>query len=83
MIEVPNEIINNNDLYSTIHSLKSVIQKGKPNPFYPILLKTNHNSKTSTYMLDRKFWVNVEDSLIKNIENLSPNVIKAEVVKIQ
>ena len=77
-IEINNEIPDK-DIYTYTHSLRNILQKEKPDPFCPIMLKTNHKNKRSTYILDRRLWIDPHENLITNITRLSPH-IKAEVV---
>ena len=90
-IDVTDKIVNDKDIYTNIHSLRSVLQKEKQSPFYPILLNVKTNNKISSYLLDRKYWVEPQDSLFTNassqlpgfkIEILTPFKSKDEVLAV-
>lgn len=77
-IEIPNEI-SSSEIYTTVHTLRNILQKEKTNPFCPIVLKAKQNNKIKTYVLERKLWVEPQESLVNNIRRLSPD-IKVEVI---
>lgn len=79
-IEVPETVWENGDLYTNIHSLRNILQKEKPSTFSPILLKTSHKGKTNSFVLDRRLWIEPQESLIKKITDLHPN-IKVEIIQ--
>jgi DNA polymerase-3 subunit alpha len=73
-IELDEKITNDKEIYTNIHFLRSLLQKEKPNAFYPVLLTANKNNKKSSFLLDRRFWVKPNDDLVNNISKLSPNI---------
>ena len=79
LIKIPEKVSLNNDTYTTIHSLRSILQKEKPNQFCPIFIETTKENKTTRLMLDRKLWVEPGENLIKNISNMMPE-IKVEIL---
>ncbi len=72
-ISMPDEIIKNNDIYTTIHSVRGLLQKQKQNPFFPAIIQINGNEKR-TYILDKKYWSEPDDNLIKNLSKVLQNV---------
>ena len=80
-IELPSEIAADNNIYTNIHSLRNILQHEKPNPFCPVILKANKNHINSTYLLDRKLWVEPQESFIRNIEKLFPST-KVELISV-
>lgn len=72
-IQIPEEIIKTNDIYTTIHSIRNILQKQKQNPFYPAIIQTKGKEKR-TYTLDRKYWSEPDETLVKNLSKLSPNI---------
>ncbi|MBI2996028.1 MAG: DNA polymerase III subunit alpha [Candidatus Melainabacteria bacterium] len=69
-IEITSDTTKNSDAYTTIHSLRSTLQKEKPNPLYPVLIKIKENNKT--FVLDHKFWTQPQESLTTSITKLFP-----------
>lgn len=72
-IQLPEEITSNQDTYTIIHSIRSILQKQKQNSFYPAVIQTKDKAKR-TYILDRKYWSEPDDNLIKNLSSLSSNI---------
>ena len=72
-IQLPEEIVKNNDAYTTIHSVRSILQKQKQNSFYPAIIQTKDKEKR-TYILDRKYWSEPDENLIKNLSQLSQDI---------
>ncbi len=72
-VQIPEEIIKTNDVYTTIHSIRNILQKQKQNPFYPAIIQTKDKEKR-TYILDRKYWSEPDENLIKNLSKLSPDI---------
>lgn len=72
-IQIPEEIIKTNDIYTTIHSIRNILQKQKQNSFYPAIIQIK-DKEQRTYTLDRKYWSEPDESLIKNLSKLSPNI---------
>ena len=67
-------MLDKNNFYTSIHSLRSVIQKEKLNSFNPIILKSINNGNSKSYILDRKLWIEPSDNFINNIKKISPNL---------
>ena len=73
-MEIPESIKNNGDIYTTIHSLKGILQKEKPSNFCPIYINVNQENKANSFILERKFWVEPTDGLLRNISQLFPDL---------
>jgi DNA polymerase-3 subunit alpha len=74
VIETNEDMLDKNNFYTSIHSLRSVIQKEKLNSFNPIILKSINNGNSKSYILDRKLWIEPSDNFINNIKKISPNL---------
>ena len=77
-IELPDELTKNNDIYTTIHSLRGILQQEKESPFYPIVLIQSQNNK-DTYLIDKRFWVEPTKNLLDNINKVFPK-LKLQVI---
>lgn len=73
-IELDEQITTDKEIYTNIHYLRSLLQKEKPNPFYPIIISTNKNNIKTSFLLDKRFWVKPHDALVNNISQLSANI---------
>ena len=74
VIETNEDMLDKNNSYTDIHSLRSVLQKEKPNPFHPVILKAKNNGNSKSYILDRKLWIEPGDNFINNIKKISPHI---------
>ncbi len=74
VIETNEDMLDKNNSYTSIHSLRSILQKEKPNPFHPVILKAKNNGNSKNYILDRKLWVEPGEDFINNIKKISPNI---------
>lgn len=74
-IKFPEDICISNDLYTNLHALRNILQKEKPNSFTPIVLNTKRNGKTNSFVLDRRLWIEPQESLIKNIKKIHQDII--------
>ena len=74
-IELQQKENTNNDIYTLIHSLRTILQNEKQNPFLPAMLNVMQNAKIKTsYVLDRKLWTDANENSVANILKLSPNL---------
>ncbi len=79
LIEFPQEIVNDKDIYTKIHSLRNILQKEKQNPFNPIMISVKNGKQKNTYLLDRKLWVEPNDILVKEISKVLPD-LKVQII---
>lgn len=79
-IEMSDRVIMDMEIYTKIHSLRTLLQQEKQNPFYPIVIIAKNGIKNKTYILDRKFWIEPKENLIKNIAKLYPD-FKVQIFK--
>lgn len=69
-IEISENEIDKNNIYTYIYSLKQLLLKEKTSLMCPVIISLKNNSKTKKFLLDRKFWIEPKESLIKNISDL-------------
>ena len=69
-IHLPETIRQDSDIYTTVHTLKGILQQQKPNPFCPVIITVENGKVHNTYAIDRKFWIEPHDSLQTHMQNL-------------
>ncbi len=78
-IELSGDIVNSNDVYINIHSLRNVLQKEKSSLFNPTIIYTSNGGKKNTYMVDRKLWVEPTQRLLSDLEKAFPG-LKVQII---
>ncbi len=73
-IELDEKIASDAEVFTNIHYLRSLLQREKPCPFYPIVLTAFKNGKKNSYILDKRFWVKPNDLIINDISKLSAGI---------
>lgn len=73
LIETPQDFFTNNDIYTNIHSLRSILQSEKQSTFSPVILTASTNKKTNTFVLNQKFWVEPQETIVNKINKAFSN----------
>lgn len=74
-IESQSQVSSKDDLFTTVHSLKSALQQEKQSDFCPTVLRVvsnngNDKKKEDKYILDRQLWIEPQEELLQKISKL-------------